>query len=68
MINIFFKKILPLFLLIGFYSASAEVASVNGKNISKDLVDFIKSEVKNKGDQLIMQWRKILLTGSSILK
>lgn len=49
MINIFFKKILPLFLLIGFYSASAEVASVNGKNISKDLVDFIKSEVKKQG-------------------
>lgn len=49
MLNIFSKNILLFFLLIFFNGSQAEVASVNGKNISQDLVDFIKSEVKKQG-------------------
>ena len=59
MFNTFSKNCLSLLLLIFFNISQAEVASVNGKNISQDLVDFIKSEVKNKGDLLIMKWKKI---------
>ena len=46
--NIFFK-ILVISLFIFFHSIKAEVATVNGKVIPQDLLDYIKSEVKNQG-------------------
>lgn len=49
MLNTIYKNYLPLLFLIFFNISQAEVASVNGKNISQDLVDFIKSEVKKQG-------------------
>ena len=49
MLNNIYKNYFPLLFLIFFNISQAEVASVNGKNISQDLVDFIKSEVKKQG-------------------
>ena len=49
MFNTFAKNIILFFLLIFFNGSQAEVANVNGKNISQDLVDFIKNEVKKQG-------------------
>ena len=49
MLNTYHNNCLLLLLLIFFNISQAEVASVNGKNISQDLVDFIKSEVKKQG-------------------
>ena len=49
MLNTLSKNCLLLLLLIFFNISQAEVASVNGKDISQDLVDFIKSEVKKQG-------------------
>ena len=61
MFNTLSKNCLLLLLLIFFNISLAEVASVNGKNISQDLVFLIMSVVNKQGrcSNIELEWNII---------